>query len=380
MNSNRILTNSKRKEKYKRSYCISSYRVMRMLDMDEKTIGLNAGKIWSQLKEHSALTKHQVITNTTLSEEDFHTAVGWLARENKIQKNGEFYQLGLTNLTANIGSNAGTVLKVLQQLPYSVTPIHELTDMTDDELHQAIGWLAKEGKLTEFFMEPELLNLDDTEEKLLRLQEEYKELTFEVSNRNHIINDLSKQLSARQTDFINQTDVVTQLYNQINQNNQQINQLKDEVQIGQSRIHQFTEDISMLIQDVEHRNHIIQDLSRQVTDFQNMLIERTDTLDRLQSIFACLPSNHMLSPTPSTEIHSRIQQIQSLQNQFDEQNIKLGECMPSESKFYGQKSPSLDLQINELSHEPQSSPTIDSIHKNVDERLKERKASLPHPP
>jgi len=348
--------------------------------MDEKTIGLNAGKVWNQLREHTSLTKHQLISNTNLSDDEFHTAVGWLARENKIQRNGEFYQLGVTNLIADIGSNAGTVLRVLKELPYSVTPIHELSNMTDDELHQAIGWLAREGKLTEFFMEPDLLDLDDTEEKLLRLQDECKDLTLEVTDRNHIINDLTKQLTVRQTDFINQADVVTQLHSQIDQSHQQIRQLMEEVQISQSRIHQFTEDIQMLVEDVDHRNQIIQDLSRQVTDFQNMLIERTDTLDRLQSMVACLPSNHVLSPMPTTEIHSRIQQIQSLQSQFDEQTIKIGECLPSESRLYGQRTPSLDLQIPKVSEESQSPTTIDSIHKDVDERIKERKASIPHIP
>lgn len=354
---------------------------MRMLNMDEKTIGLNAGKVWNQLREHTSLTKHQIITNTNLSDDEFHTAVGWLARENKIQKNGEFYQLGVTNLTADIGSNAGTVVKVLKELPYSVTPIHELTNMTDDELHQAIGWLAREGKLTEFFMEPDLLNLDDTEEKLLSLQEEYKDLTLEITDRNHIINDLTKQLTVRQTDFINQTDVITQLHTQVNQSHQQIQQLMEEVQMSKSRIHQFTEDIQMLIEDVDHRNQIIQDLSRQVTDFQNMLIERTDTLDRLQSMIACSPSsNHMLSPTTTTEIHSRIQQIQSLQTQFDKQTIQLGECLQSESRLYSQRPPSLDIQIHGITEEENSPTSIDSIHKDVDERIKERKASIPHLP
>ena len=215
--------------------------------MDEQTIGLNAGKIWKQLREHGTLTKHQLIKKTDMSNEEFHAAVGWLARENKIQINGEFYQLGVTNLTNVIGPNAGIVLNVLKELPYSVTPIHELSNMTESELHQAIGWLAREGNLTEFFKTPEILTLDDTEEKLLAIQDENRHLHEELVNRNQIITDLSRQLTERQTDFINQTDVVDQLRVQLTNSNQHIQQITDELQLGHTRIHQLSEAINDLI-------------------------------------------------------------------------------------------------------------------------------------
>ena len=106
-NDHRISPKCKRKEKYKWTNCISIHRVMRMYEMDEQTIGLNAGKIWDRLKDHTTLTKHQLCVKTGLSDDAFHAAVGWLAREDKIQKNGEFYQLGVTNLNGPIGTNAG---------------------------------------------------------------------------------------------------------------------------------------------------------------------------------------------------------------------------------------------------------------------------------
>jgi len=340
--------------------------------MDEHTIGLNAGKIWNQLKDHTSLTKHQLCVKTGLSEDAFHAAIGWLARENKIQKNGEFYQLGVTNLTDFIGPNAGIVLKVLKELPYSVTPIHELSEMTESELHQSIGWLAREGNLTEFFTNPEVLTLDETEEKLLAFQDENSHLHEEIASRNEIINDLTHQLTQRQTDFIHQTDIVDHLHVQINNNNLNIKNVTEELNLCHSHIHQLNEDVQMLTQDLTHRNLIIQELTRQVTDYQNMLIERTDALDRLQSKVNCMPQ-HPLSPTPTTEIHSRISQIQSLQKSADQTLIQQVESFPSETRLYGTTTPSLDLQTQKDTPIGDAARTIDEVHQRIDENINAKK-------
>ena len=349
---------------------------MRMYEMDEQTIGLNAGRIWDRLKDHTTLTKHQLCVKTGLSDDAFHAAVGWLARENKIQKNGEFYQLGVTNLNEPIGTNAGVVLRVLKELPYSVMPIQELSEMTEQELHQSIGWLAREGNLTEFFANPEVLTLDETEEKLIALQDENTHLQGELNHRNEIINDLSMQLTQRQTEFIHQTDVVDQLHVQLNSNSLLIKQTSEELNLSHSHIHQLTEDIQMMSQDLLHRNQIIQELTRQVTDYQNMLIERTDALDRLQSQINTLPQ-HPLSPTPTTEIHSRINQIQSLQKGDEQRIIQHMEGFPSETRLYSKTTPSLDLQSpdNLSGTDPQ---TLDQVHQHIDETLNLKKHTV-HP-
>ena len=58
--------------------------------------GTNAGKIWGALDSNKTLTKNQIIEKTNMTENEFFQAIGWLAKENKVKKEGEFYQLDET--------------------------------------------------------------------------------------------------------------------------------------------------------------------------------------------------------------------------------------------------------------------------------------------
>jgi hypothetical protein len=51
--------------------------------------GMNAGKIWKALDSNNSLTKNQLIEITNLTDDEFNQAIGWLAKENKIKKEGE---------------------------------------------------------------------------------------------------------------------------------------------------------------------------------------------------------------------------------------------------------------------------------------------------
>lgn len=53
--------------------------------MDIKIIGENAGKIWTVLNENGKMTETKLKKETELSSADFYTAMGWLAREGKVQ-------------------------------------------------------------------------------------------------------------------------------------------------------------------------------------------------------------------------------------------------------------------------------------------------------
>ena len=75
--------------------------------------GTNAGKVWRALDSYGSLTEAQLIENTGLSTREFNAAVGWLARENKICKDGATYKLGETNLTDKIGGDASRIWDVL---------------------------------------------------------------------------------------------------------------------------------------------------------------------------------------------------------------------------------------------------------------------------
>jgi hypothetical protein len=85
---------------------------------------------------------------TRLREDDFYTAVGWLARENKIKKEGDSYQLDQTNLTDEIGFNAGKIYDVLKQYgEVDETFISKIAEIEPINTYCGIGWLAKEGKI-----------------------------------------------------------------------------------------------------------------------------------------------------------------------------------------------------------------------------------------
>ena len=61
--------------------------------------GRNAGRIWETLQSQGPMPETKLMNITKLKEHEFYAAVGWLARENKIFKDGVTFKLGNTNLT-----------------------------------------------------------------------------------------------------------------------------------------------------------------------------------------------------------------------------------------------------------------------------------------
>ncbi len=51
----------------------------------ERAFGENAGKVWNTLQREGELTTEQISDRTNLDAEDVSGALGWLAREGKIQ-------------------------------------------------------------------------------------------------------------------------------------------------------------------------------------------------------------------------------------------------------------------------------------------------------
>ncbi len=119
-----------------------------MVDAIEK-FGQSAGKIWKTLDKHGVLTESTLKKNTRLTDKEFFAAVGWLARENKISKTGVKYQLSETNLTYKIGNAAGKVYNVLMKKggEIDVTSISRITKLKTNDAYSALGWLAREDKI-----------------------------------------------------------------------------------------------------------------------------------------------------------------------------------------------------------------------------------------
>ncbi len=116
--------------------------------LSKKDFGCNAGKIWNTLDIYGSLNQSSIVKNTKLSLNDFFIGIGWLARENKISKEMNFYKLGRTNLTNEIGDNAGKIWRLLDlQGPADISTITKVTDIKIEDIYSAVGWLSRENKI-----------------------------------------------------------------------------------------------------------------------------------------------------------------------------------------------------------------------------------------
>ncbi len=113
-----------------------------------ENFGKDAGKIWVTLNRYGPLNVNSLQKNTKLSENNFYAAVGWLARENKICKTGTKYELRETNLTNKIGADAGKIWNLLySQGNCDINSIAKNTQITVRDAYSALGWLARENKI-----------------------------------------------------------------------------------------------------------------------------------------------------------------------------------------------------------------------------------------
>jgi hypothetical protein len=111
--------------------------------------GWNAGKIWTTLNTKGPLKEETLRQTTKLKEDELWAAIGWLAREGKICRENNLYKLGQTNLTTKIGTDAGKVWNtVAKQGEVDVSTIARVTQLTEVDAYQALGWLARENKIT----------------------------------------------------------------------------------------------------------------------------------------------------------------------------------------------------------------------------------------
>jgi hypothetical protein len=110
--------------------------------------GLNAGKVWTILNTKGPLKEEALLHTTNLSEDELWTAIGWLARENKICRENNMYKLGQTNLTLKVGTDAGKVWNtVAKQGEIDISTIAKITQITEVDAYCALGWLARENKV-----------------------------------------------------------------------------------------------------------------------------------------------------------------------------------------------------------------------------------------
>lgn len=110
--------------------------------------GENAGKIWTNLEQEGESKEKTLLKTTKLNKKDFYTGLGWLARENKIRKDNNRYQLGDTNLDESVGTVAGRIWKILDIWEEAdVVTLKKLADVPEEDVYAALGWLGREDKI-----------------------------------------------------------------------------------------------------------------------------------------------------------------------------------------------------------------------------------------
>jgi hypothetical protein len=110
--------------------------------------GRNAGRIWEVLNSNGPLTESQLLDFSSLRPYEFYIATGWLAREDKIFKDQDLFKLGNTNLTSEIGANAGKIWNLLiSKDEIDIPSISALTELNYEQTFSALGWLARENKI-----------------------------------------------------------------------------------------------------------------------------------------------------------------------------------------------------------------------------------------
>ena len=114
-----------------------------------RSFGNNAGKLWKTLSDEGPQVRSKLLDSTQLTKDEFYGAIGWLAREDKVRKDKRTYKIGNTNLTDKIGEDAGKVWSVLQKRnDIDVSAIARTAKVTKRDCYSALGWLAREGKIT----------------------------------------------------------------------------------------------------------------------------------------------------------------------------------------------------------------------------------------
>lgn len=118
--------------------------------MNEITLsfGDQAGIVWRTLNQNGPLSETALLEQTHLTKYQLYAAIGWLARENKIRKEEERFQLGETNLVPLVGKDAGKIWRVLDIWgEVDSVSLSRLARISEDDIFTAAGWLAREGKI-----------------------------------------------------------------------------------------------------------------------------------------------------------------------------------------------------------------------------------------
>ncbi len=191
--------------------------------------GMNAGKVWKALNSWGSRTESQLMENTRLSVKEVHAAIGWLARENKIYADGKLFKLGETNLTVKVGENAGKIWYVLHtQGEADILHISKLAQIDEGDTYSALGWLAREGKINTK-ANGRNGEVRSAKIEIEGMKGELESLHADLGARNHIIKEMATQLTEGQTQFVENIGAVERLQMELDQNQDKMAEMRMEL-------------------------------------------------------------------------------------------------------------------------------------------------------
>jgi chromosome segregation ATPase len=288
-----------------------------MKDVDV-LFGMNAGKIWKALDSNNSLTKNQLIEITNLTDDEFNQAIGWLAKENKIKKEGEFFKLDNTNLSEKIEDNANKIYSIYNNGKFNIGNLSYLTTMNKEEFNLALGWLAREGKITD-----DILNnnsdLNSINKEIEKLRNEIQSLNDILVERDNLINQLSDQLVNNQFHKIEFLEENNKLKHNIEQINKDLFNHKNDLKTKKIEIEHLKIELNNLNSDIETRNMIIKQVTDQLTDKQTKNIENFNLIKKLERK---LENNTNLIKMSNEKIQERINNISTIQSEYEKENYK----------------------------------------------------------
>ena len=282
-----------------------------MKDID-KLFGMNAGKVWRALDSSGPLSKIQLMNLTKLSENELFQAIGWLARENKIKKEGEFYLLDQTNLSANVEKNADQIWSLFENGKINIFKLKNITKMNEETYNLALGWLSREGKLENDIISNISESISDNFE-INNLKDDINSLCTDLETRDLIIKKLTDLLSLNQCNFIENKQKYEKFKIEINQKNNRILKQKNEINTKKLRIEDLKIELNNLNSDIETRNVIIRQITDQLNMKQTQFIENSNFIQKLKSE---LNQNKNLIKSANKKLNDRINIISSLQEEL----------------------------------------------------------------
>ena len=279
--------------------------------------GNNAGKIWRALDSNESLTKTQLIKETELDETELLQAIGWLAKENKIKKDGEFYFLDQTNLSDKIENNAVKILKLFENGKINIDKLEYIIKMDEETYNLALGWLARGGKLENDILTD---NSESTIEKIEidNLKNEINSLNNDLESRDLIIKQITDQLTSNQFNLIEDVDKHNKIKIEIDRKNNKLIEQKNELNSKKLEIEGLKSELNNVNSDIETRNIIIKQITDQLSEKQTQFIENSTMIKKLESD---LNQNNSLTKMANKKLSDRINNFSSVQEALEKEKI-----------------------------------------------------------